>query len=139
MGGGSTQVSFEVSRKEASRLKEPDAFIFTPLVGEPYHIYGHSYLGYGMDSAQARLQKSMSEVEADPCYPAGYFRKNNEKLVSGTGDAAACQRLITDRLFSAESHAPGKYEGEMSLRGPFAATENFFYIEAICNWLWMAA
>jgi hypothetical protein len=111
-------------------LTDLDKFTFTPLTGSPYYVYGHSYLGYGMDAAQAKLQKSMSSAEeTDPCYPNGYFRKNEEKLVTGIGDATACQRIIAEKLFSgSETEAPGKYAGEKSVHGAFAATENFFYV-----------
>jgi hypothetical protein len=137
MGGGSTQVSFEVgSIEEVSKLEELDSFTFTTLSGAPHQLYAHSYLGYGLDHAQAKLRSMMATESEDPCYPVGYNRPGQKKddeatLVTGTGDATACQTKIKEHLFDAsQKGAPGQYFGELALRGAMAATENFFYVRS---------
>jgi hypothetical protein len=136
MGGGSTQVTFEVGSAEASRIVDEDKFTFTNLAGTPFHLYAHSYLGYGMDHAQAKLRSLIPTSEAeDPCYPSGYIRPISDqsaeatRIIAGRGNADACQELIKRLLLSpSQDSAPGVYSREMSLRGRFVGTENFFYV-----------
>lgn len=133
MGGGSTQVTFEVDSEEASRVASDDSFTFTTLNGQSYHLYAHSYLGYGMDYAQSRLRTAMQgETVEDPCYPEGYLRQaadDASSVIKGTGNAEACQHLIRTHLFGNRSETgPGRYKGELQLRGHLVATENFFYV-----------
>ena len=55
MGGGSTQVTFEVG--EGPALEESDSFVFTTAQGRSHRLYAHSYLGYGQDYAQNHLRE----------------------------------------------------------------------------------
>jgi apyrase len=133
MGGGSTQVTFEVSPQDSSLIGEIDKFDFNTVDGPSYHLYAHSYLGFGQDYAQAKMMKVMTTAEVeDPCYPVGYLRQSSDdpsRVLQGTGNAEQCQELIKTRLLSPlETAAPGRYAGELSLRGGFVATENFFYV-----------
>jgi len=131
MGGGSTQVSFQVDVSE--KVAESDSFVFTTALGKEYRLYAHSYLGYGQDYAQAKLRELVPPAEStDPCYPVGYRRRGpaaivTPTLVRGVGDADACGAKIQERLIISSKDAPGRYADELPLRGSFAATENFFY------------
>ncbi|CAE7354571.1 APY5, partial [Symbiodinium pilosum] len=129
MGGGSTQVSFEVQPDEFERVAELDRFQFKTGLGRVYSLYAHSYLGFGQDYAQSKLQDTMGESESsDPCYPVGYARvKSNGARQSGSGDSTQCRTNIRSLLFQ-EGSAPGRYEHELPVRGHFAATENFYYV-----------
>lgn len=129
MGGGSTQVSFEVDPSESQRLIDSDKFVFTTAVQRQYFVYAHSYLGYGQDYAQDKLKKLLdADGATDPCYPKGHSRKNSPgRVVNGTGDAASCKNKIQS-LVLMEQQAPGHYEHELPLRGSMVATENFFYV-----------
>jgi len=133
MGGGSTQVTFEVPSSDATRIAEEDKFSFNAEGGQPYHLYAHSYLGFGQDHAQAKMIKLISSAEAeDPCYPVGYLRQSLDdpsRILQGAGNAELCQELIKSRLLAPEQDtAPGRYSDELALRGRFVATENFFYL-----------
>jgi len=128
MGGGSTQVSFEVSSSD--RVVENDDFQFTTAMGKQYQLYAHSYLGFGQDYAQAQLRQALGGESVDPCYPVGYFRKSKGRpaFVNGTGDVKGCLGKIQSLLLQSSDQAPGRYPHELPVRGPFAATENFFYV-----------
>jgi len=135
MGGGSTQVAFQIDK--GSEVVESDHFTFKTAMGKEYHVYAHSYLGYGQDHAQAKLLELLPADNAqDPCYPEGYQRKGAEAIgtVSGTGNAKACQEKIDALLLdSTHDSAPGRYVHEPPLRGRFVATENFFYVRNDLN------
>lgn len=149
MGGGSTQVAFEVPAIEATAVRDPDRFTFTTVLGKHYMLYAHSYLGYGLDYAQSQLKGVVpsstpgSDEATDPCYPVGYQRPHSvaalaiavadstsrSAVVKGSGDSAACQAAIRQHLLgSSRPEAPGRYDGELPVRGVLAATENFFYV-----------
>jgi len=125
MGGGSTQVTFEVA--SSTPLEPSDDFSFTTARGRSYRVYAHSYLGFGQDYAQNQLltQMPQSELE-DPCYPSGYVRKGP---IRGTGQAQSCKANLVQRVVGASEEAPGVYKAEIPLRGNFVATENFFYVQ----------
>jgi len=128
LGGGSMQVSFILNDKEGVSVN--DTFLFTTSSGMLYRLYAHSYLGYGQDYAQQRLRDTLGNVSEDPCYPRGYWRKSAQgAIVVGSGGASRCQALIQANLLSS-SNAPGRYRGERPLRGPFLATESFYYEQA---------
>ncbi|CAE7195518.1 APY5 [Symbiodinium natans] len=129
MGGGSTQVTFEVQPDEFERVAEVDQFQFKTGMGRVYSLYAHSYLGFGQDYAQSKLQDTMGDGESsDPCYPIGYTRvKSNGARHNGSGDSTQCRTNIRSLLFQ-EGSAPGRYEHELPVRGRFAATENFYYV-----------
>lgn len=131
MGGGSTQVSFEVG--EGDKVAEDDNFVFVTAENRQFPLYAHSYLGFGQDHAQARLRSSLPlTATQDPCYPKGYLRQapkgqESVKIVVGAGNAESCQDLIWAHLFG-RAGGPGQYESERPLKGSFAATENFVHV-----------
>jgi len=127
MGGGSTQVSFQVDA--SARVAEIDSFVFRTSLGRRYHLYAHSYLGYGQDYAQAKLRDQLPRASpTDPCYPKGYTRQSGESAtISGGGNASGCAAAIQAALFQAPADAPGRYAGEQPLTGKFLATQNFFF------------
>lgn len=135
MGGGSTQVVFQVDSSE--QVSHDDKFVFTTARGTQYHLYAHSYLGFGQDYAQSALRQKMPPPkDSDPCYPVGYVRQANgvfvqgklKWLVRGTGDDVKCKNNIQATLFERSKEAPGHYSGERPLRGRILATQNFFYL-----------
>jgi len=129
MGGGSTQVSFQVGG--ADTVAPDDSFVLTTATGREYRLYAHSYIGFGQDYAQMHLRERGPTSQAkDPCYPVGYHRNSGDSLVEGSGDRQACQQGIVERLFDGQEGAPGHYASELPLRGKFACTENFFYVRS---------
>jgi len=124
MGGGSTQVTFQVD--EPDLIPQSDRFDFTTVSGQRYHLYAHSYPGYGQDYAQEALQQRIpAESSEDPCYPLGYQR-GVTTLVKGSGNAEACESLVQG-FFAESEQAPGSYHAGPSLSGRFVATENFVH------------
>ncbi|CAJ1428114.1 unnamed protein product [Effrenium voratum] len=134
MGGGSTQVSFELQPGEKDNAADNDYFEFRTAMGQVYSLYAHSYLGFGQDYAQSKLQDCMSdEARSDPCYPRGYSRVNRlGARLDGQGDAPTCETNIQSLLFK-EDTAPGRYAHELRPRGSMIATENFFYVRKDLN------
>ncbi|CAK9044494.1 Probable apyrase 5 (AtAPY5) (ATP-diphosphatase) (ATP-diphosphohydrolase) (Adenosine diphosphatase) (ADPase) (NTPDase) (Nucleoside triphosphate diphosphohydrolase 5) [Durusdinium trenchii] len=126
MGGGSTQVSFQIEAQEVPKVAESDTFEFRTALGKTYHLYAHSYLGFGQDYAQDKLI-DLSDGNQDPCYPKGYSRERHGSKMEGVGSSQQCESNIQRLLFQ-ESTAPGRYEYELPLRGSLIATENFFYV-----------
>jgi len=126
MGGGSTQVTFQVD--DSAVVAENDAFVFTTFLGKSYRLYAHSYLGFGQDHAQMKLHGLLPESSSeDPCYPVGYRRKSSHGVIRGAGDTDKCQKNIENHLVGASTEAPGRYSSEASLKGRFVATENFVH------------
>jgi len=127
MGGGSTQVSFELKSGEKEKVVNSDLYEFQTGLGKVYSLYAHSYLGFGQDYAQNKM-KDLSESREDPCYPTGYSRVNRlGSNVLGSGNSQQCEGNIQTMLFQ-ESGAPGRYTYELPVRGSLIATENFFYV-----------
>jgi len=138
MGGGSTQVAFEVPQDEDIDAK--DTFVFQTAHDKQYRVYSHSYLGFGLDYAQRRLM-SMTSASAlqDPCYPDGYMRiesSTSSSLVNGTGDFQQCKADIGAQLLNSPD-APGNHSHrELPLRGAFAASVNFYWVQHGASQRW---
>jgi len=133
MGGGSTQVTFEIDTGDMVAVS--DDFVFETALGRQYRLYAHSYLGYGQDHARDRLKALVPSGELyDPCYPHGYLRQGpagSSSSIHGSGDFAHCKANIATNLMSSSDDAPGIYRDELPLKaGNFIATENFFYTQA---------
>lgn len=78
MGGASAQVSqLAPSEMEAKLIPQEYRFSFT-IEGEDYHLYTHSYLGYGGEQARIQFSKILTlpdikkQQESDPCINAGH-------------------------------------------------------------------
>ena len=76
MGGASAQVSqVAPSEKEAKLIPNEYKFSFT-IEKESYHLYTHSYLGYGAEQAREQLNKLLiasktDKLIKDPCLNPG--------------------------------------------------------------------
>jgi len=129
MGGGSTQVTFEVGNDV--ELADQDEFFFQTAQGKRYRLYAHSYMGFGQDYVQNELRKQIDkDLEADPCYPKGYSRPSPRLSISGEGNLQDCKAAIHTRVISLSDSAPGSYNREQPLHDHFVATENFFHTQA---------
>lgn len=77
MGGASAQVSqLAPSEQEARTIPPEYRFSFT-IEGEDYHLYTHSYLGYGGEQARIQFSKILTLPDIkqqgnDPCINAGH-------------------------------------------------------------------
>ncbi len=126
MGGGSTQVTFEIGSNLLSTLSEDEKFAFVDLKGRRYNLYAHSYLGFGQDYAMTTFYKRLSaNTQNDPCcYPGRIC--GQEKAIFGSGDYLQCVDEVKELVFG-DSQAPPS-QTQPDLQGPFYATENFFYV-----------
>eukprot|EP00899_Mesostigma_viride_P008765 jgi/Mesvir1/17890/Mv12961-RA.2 len=75
LGGGSVQIVHAIP-DEAAQLA-PDtggaAVLRLHVLGQPYNVYVHSYLGYGLMAARAALLEGQAADESgSPCMPRGY-------------------------------------------------------------------
>ena len=152
LGGGSLQVTLQVDA--ARQLPIEDTFNFQIPQGRSYHVYAHSYLGFGQDYAQRAVMKKYGDVanpgatppapNDDPCYPKGYERRwtvaaceasggsggcadASSKIVKGAGESKKCYEMVSKFLKEGGPKAPGQYFVP-PVRGKFIAIENFWYV-----------
>ena len=71
MGGASLQISYPL---DESQFKHDDPDYVSVNLNKKYHIYAHSYLGYGLDIAQKELQQQVPD-KFPKCYPPGFDRE----------------------------------------------------------------
>jgi Golgi nucleoside diphosphatase len=101
MGGASAQVSqLAPSVDDANKIPKEFRFSFD-VEGEEYHLYTHSYLGYGAEQAMAQFDRLLKDstkgsvsavspsslaVVKDPCKHEGFlgFRKERRQLSSSS-------------------------------------------------------
>eukprot|EP00879_Flechtneria_rotunda_P021719 GHRR01022903.1.p1 GENE.GHRR01022903.1~~GHRR01022903.1.p1 ORF type:complete len:473 (+),score=173.94 GHRR01022903.1:81-1499(+) len=70
LGGGSMQEAFALPQAEAATA--PDGYITRLQAdGESYHVYVHSYLGYGLMAARARVIEAGKNDRNHPCFAKG--------------------------------------------------------------------
>ncbi len=110
MGGASAQVSqLAPSEIEARLIPQEYRFSFS-VEGEDYHLYTHSYLGYGGEQARIQFSKILTlpdikqQQSSDPClnsgHPAATAIRRMLQAISLTGhDVTACVRGVAS-LFS---------------------------------------
>jgi hypothetical protein len=127
MGGASSQISFSIGTDGTSKamyqtLEKDHRFKFTDFYQREHYIYAMSYLGFGRDSAYARLDATLAnrantvanaqnEVATtttltNPCHLHSYSHKitlesGPSVLVQGSGNYNQCLTLIKHVLFNA--------------------------------------
>jgi len=100
MGGESIQLTFQ------PQTKLPDSMTkeLTPVSigGRTYHLYAHSWMGYGVEAAQAKFDNKVADEKTSPCYLIGDTRKStgsdSDITFNGEGNYAACYLLLKDDL-----------------------------------------
>ncbi|KAG9458570.1 hypothetical protein H6P81_003078 [Aristolochia fimbriata] len=75
LGGGSVQMAYAISEKDAAKAPRPtdgeDSYVKELfLKGVKYHLYVHSYLHYGLLAARAEIL--MAEESGNPCVLNGH-------------------------------------------------------------------
>ena len=97
MGGGSSQVTFEVSNVRG--LSSNERYTFQDLKGRTYNLYAYSYLGFGQDYARTHYYNSLSsEEQSDPCcYPGRVC--GDIHPVFGSGNFDSCEAHIRELVF----------------------------------------
>ncbi|XP_025021737.1 ectonucleoside triphosphate diphosphohydrolase 2 [Python bivittatus] len=122
LGGASTQITFETT----GTIESPTNEVTLKLYGQPYKVYTHSFLCYGMNEVLNRLVSKVLKANgytlrvSNPCWPQGFKRSFPMESVygspcaspekptnyfpkamvnmSGSGDAAQCL-LHAESLF----------------------------------------
>jgi len=147
MGGASVQVSVPLS----SSAGVPSQYVLpyvSPSSGKSGSMYTHSFLGAGVQSAKAAVEKALLTKESDqvdilhhPCLPNGFTETKGAQRYSGTGNFEECQAIIKSAVFAKQEDKVAKCEKSSSqcfwngIAGPGLkpseqkvwAIENFFY------------
>lgn len=101
LGGGSVQQAFALTPTEASQA--PDGYI-TKLSGggKEYHVYVHSYLGFGLMAGRAAVLAWEETKQANPCVPSDHtgiyqYGGLSYNLVASPSGASfeSCSKLVT--------------------------------------------
>ncbi|OVA12610.1 Nucleoside phosphatase GDA1/CD39 [Macleaya cordata] len=76
LGGGSVQMAYAISEKDAAKAPKlsdgEDTYVKELLLkGTKYYLYVHSYLHYGLLAARAEILKTV-ESSGNPCILTGY-------------------------------------------------------------------
>lgn len=153
MGGASSQVSqVAPSAKDAAAIPDEYKFSFT-IEGQSYHLYTHSYLGYGAEQAREGLNKLVATSAtagstkdiSDPCLNVGYKRDASAKRkevyegpdtgtgVVGFSNGRQCMPMLS-KLFESKKTCDVQYTKPYSfdcVHQPafVAASENFLVFE----------
>lgn len=101
LGGGSVQMAYAMSAKEAKSA--PDGYISTLAGGgKQYHVYVHSYLGFGLMAARAATLDWAETAAANPCVPldhAGMFeyggKQHNLVATKEGAEFGTCTKLVS--------------------------------------------
>jgi len=100
MGGESVQLTFEPKAKLSDSMTKE----LTPVSigGRTYNLYAHSWMGYGVEAAQAKFDNKVADERTSPCYLSGDTRKStgsdSKVTFEGEGNYAACYLLLKDDL-----------------------------------------
>jgi len=146
MGGASAQVT----QIKGSGDTVPRGYGFSFAIGgKTYDLYTHSYLGYGLEQARARVSGHL-EAKAgggevrDPCLNAGFAKAKADARqdvydgpagdVRGLGDAEGCRRAAEKVLFPPPPPCKygscalgGEYQPPSLPTGKLLVFENFYY------------
>ena len=94
LGGGSLQVTLQVDAAGSFLLKIPLIFKFQE--GRSYHVYAHSYLGFGQDYAQNAVMKKYGDVAKPGACPT--LRRTMipaiQKVMNGDGVRQPAKLLV---------------------------------------------
>jgi len=138
MGGESIQLTFLPQTPHPDGLAQE---LITPMkVAErTYNLFAHSWMGYGMEAAQAKFDDFLVDEDATPCYLTGDVRKStgadSTRTYKGEGNFLACYLLLKESLRDAK----GDCEVQDGLRcsldglqipkdmGDMVLIENFWY------------
>lgn len=121
LGGGSVQMAYALSQKQAASA--PKGYVRTLRGGgATYHVYVHSYLGYGLMAARAAVLDA-GDKEAHPCLPEGDFPAYAYAGKSYTASAAeagpnfdSCSSTVLTAL-NKDAECDGGVETECTFNG----------------------
>lgn len=129
LGGGSVQVAYAMAPKDLTTLSAERRKTYVRDVQLPGHttisLYQHSYLGFGLMAARARMLRQLLDegsADSNPCFPRSgkvtYSYGTETFFGQGTGDSAGCAGVV-GRLFD-HSRSCGEGAGRCSFDGVWA-------------------
>ncbi|XP_070614546.1 ectonucleoside triphosphate diphosphohydrolase 2 [Erythrolamprus reginae] len=86
LGGASTQITFETT----AAPETPGSQVTLKLYGQPYKVYTHSFLCYGMNEIHTKLKSKVLKAKAyalrldSPCWPQGFKQSFPMESVYGS-------------------------------------------------------
>lgn len=146
MGGASVQVSVPLSKTSGIPSQYVLPYV-SPTSGKKGSMYTHSFLGAGVQSAKAAVEKALLEKQGSgdtlnhPCLPNGFTETEGDTKYAGTGNFEGCQAIIKSAVFAKQQDKVAECEKTSSqcfwngVAGPGLkpseqkvwAIENFFY------------
>lgn len=138
LGGGSVQEAFALSDEDAA--KAPDGYIVKLRAsGKSYNVYVHSYLGYGLMAARAKMIDGGKGAESHPCFHKGHEgsytyadKKYDVKALAAAGTFDGCTSVASLALELAKEC--GKEAEACSFaggwRGKFDDTKRIYYVSS---------
>jgi apyrase len=139
LGGGSVQMAYAMSAKEAG--KAPDGYISNLSGGgQQYHVYVHSYLGFGLMAARAATLDWEATAAANPCVPLDhtgsfeYGNKHHELHAAKQGaDFGMCTKVVSQVMaIGGECGVPKNKLSECTFNGAWGGSKvpAVFYISS---------
>jgi len=138
MGGESVQLTFlpttPLPRGLSNRLITP-----VHIAGHTYNLIAQSWMGYGMEAAQAKFDNLIADEELSPCYLTGDVRQSSGQdpdiTWKGEGNYFACYLLLKEILRTSKGDCMEQDELLCSLdgllipyeMGEILLIENFWY------------
>ncbi|XP_029927390.1 ectonucleoside triphosphate diphosphohydrolase 3 [Myripristis murdjan] len=152
LGGASTQIAFAVQEDLRG-----DDYLQVRLYGYPYNVYTHSFLCYGKNEMDKRIQDKVIKQSQNrtyvynPCYAEGYntttkasviynsqctqkpedYNPDQDIVMVGDPDADKCVRIVRSLFdFKNCSSASCSFNGveQPPVTGDFMAYAGFYYI-----------
>lgn len=135
MGGASMQMSYAVPKTVPADNKK---VLEIQLGAETYHLFAHSFLGFGLEQAQELMAKAKPD-QVSACYPPGhsYSIKTMDNIV-GAGNYDQCYQQMDAVLDLSSCPTSSSGTSRCSIEGTmlpywdenkidFVAIENFWY------------
>eukprot|EP00981_Chlorochromonas_danica_P010437 scaffold3227_cov188-Ochromonas_danica.AAC.23 len=126
MGGASAQVS-QAAPDEAAAQAIPDQYRFSfAIEKDHYHLYTHSYLGYGAEQARELYNKHIGHApakakESEMCYNPGYYSGRYRERRSLLSAPIGANTTATNLDETKNSEVGGSGNKESSLHASVSA------------------
>ena len=125
---------FATMTQTATPSPNPAVLVSLVAGGHQFHVYTHSYLGFGLEAAQhlfASRLTSARVTEGNPCYLTGSKYRNQ----NGLGSYRFCQQMMRAMLFDTHDCSgisscswDGVFQPPIASGQTFFATENIWCV-----------
>jgi len=133
MGGESVQITFVPDKTQIQFIPKD---LLKPIVLGPdtHNVFTYSWMRYGMEAGQEKLDTQLSGQKENPCYIKGVTHTQGEQTWSGAGDFDKCRELLDELMkpkkckdISSLMCALDAYNIPKIDVEPFYYIENFYY------------